>query len=209
MSLLNNLKDSIKKGVENVDLNKISNTISAGAGKLGNALTSISKRNQSSDLMVAEENAISETYESQNELISLNDNDEQEVNVQEPQDKLFDGTLSKEEAKAASAVVFAQTAAIVATQYMNYKTQALAIKKELGEIALRNQNNLAVMEKAYQERKPIIDQILKGLDKQQEQLDLYKDKELTEEEHKTYQFLLIAITKQIDSLVHLYDTIME
>ena len=65
------------------------------------------------------------------------------------------------------------------------------------------------MEKAYQERKPVIDQILKGLDKQQEQLDLYKDKELTEEEHKTYQFLLIAITKQIDSLVHLYDTIME
>ena len=209
MSLLNNLKDSIKKGVENVDLNKISNTISAGAGKLGNALTSISKRNQSSDLMVAEENAISETDESQKELIRLNDNDEQEVTVQEPQDKLFDGTLSKEEAKATSAVVFTQTAAIVATQYMNYKNQALAIKKELGEIALRNQNNLDVMEKAYKERKPIIDQILKGLDKQQEQLDLYKDKELTEEEHKTYQFLLIAITKQIDSLVHLYDTIME
>ena len=209
MSLLNNLKDSIKKGVENIDFNKISNTISTGAGKVGNVLNSISRKNQSSEIIVSEDDSISDTYENQNELISLNDNPEQELSIQESQNKLFDGTISKEEAQVATAVIFTQTAAIIATQYMNYKNQALAIKKELGEIALRNQNNLAVMEKAYQERKPVIDQILKGLDKQQEQLDLYKDKELTEEEHKTYQFLLIAITKQIDSLVHLYDTIME
>ena len=85
MSLLNNLKDSIKKGVENIDFNKISNTISTGAGKVGNVLNSISRKNQSSEIIVSEDDSISDTYENQNELISLNDNPEQELSIQESQ----------------------------------------------------------------------------------------------------------------------------
>ena len=118
--------------------------------------------------------------------------------------RIGDGQVSNQEAAA----LFATTAMLVAKQYKDYKTQALNVQKELEEISLRNQNNLDLMKQAYQERKPVIDQILKGLDEQQKQLNYYKEKELTEEEHKTYQFLLVAIIKQIDSLVHLYDTIM-
>lgn len=191
----------LKDKIESVEYReKLKNNFTSGIDKIGNVFDSISKLKVNTEFD-KNENLPAKTDKEQNSPVQINNNDEENS-----KDKK---SLTKNEVALAKALVFSQTAAMVASQYSVYKTQAQNIKRELEEIALRNQNNLAVMKQAYKERKPTINQILKGLDAQQKQLDFYKEKTLTEEEHKTYQFLLVAITKQIDSLVHLYDTIME
>ena len=210
MNILDNLK-GIKNKIEKADIKDVTSKIQNGVGKVGNIMDSITKTKKKTNALITESEAANlpqtEEINTTSEIIEhVNTSTEQS---QQPQNnKIFDGQLSTQEASVATAVLFTQTAALVASQYKDYKSQALNIKKELEEISLRNKNNLEIMKQAYNERKPVIDQILKGLDEQQQQLNYYKEKELSEEEHKTYQFLLVAITKQIDSLVHLYDSIM-
>lgn len=200
MNILENLK-GIKSKIEIADVKSVTEKIQNGVGKVGNLVDTITKTKKKAEIVSSENINLSQNTDEQIpseicEQTTINN----EVVQQQP-NKLFDGQLSTQEA-------FLSAAAIIATQYKDYKMQALNIKKELEEISLRNKNNLEIMKQAYNERKPVIDQILKGLDEQQQQLNYYKEKELSEEAHKTYQFLLVAITKQIDSLVHLYDTIM-
>jgi len=190
----------LKEKIESVEYReKLKNNFTSGIDKIGNVFDSISKLKGSTE-SEKKENLPEKTSDEQNAPVQKNNIDGQTNKEKRP--------LTKEEVELAQTFVFAQTAAMVASQYSEYKKQAQTIKKELEGIAIRNKHNLAVMKQAYKEKKPAIDQILKGLDAQQKQLDFYKEKTLTEEEHKTYQFLLVAITKQIDSVVHLYDTIM-
>lgn len=208
MSILDNLK-GIKDKIESADIKAVTGKIQNGVGKVGNFVDSITRTKKKTDELINESNKpnVSQTKDETISTDIIEQTNNTEVSSSQT-NKLFDGNLSEQEASVATAVLFTQTAALIATQYKDYKTQALNIKKELEEIKLRNENNLEIMKQAYQQRKPMIDQILKGLDEQQQQLNYYKEKELSEEEHKTYQFLLVAITKQIDSLVHLYDSIM-
>ena len=208
MNILDNLK-GIKSKIESADIKAVTGKLQNGVGKVGNLVDSITRTKKKTEELINESDKPN-VSQSKDESIStdiIEQTNNTEVSSSQT-NKLFDGNLSEQEASVATAVLFTQTAALIATQYKDYKTQALNIKKELEEIKLRNENNLEIMKQAYQQRKPMIDQILKGLDEQQQQLNYYKEKELSEEEHKTYQFLLVAITKQIDSLVHLYDSIM-
>lgn len=199
--------DKIKGITTKLEESDVQAKIQNGVKNVSGVLNSLTKaRKQSEQIIKESEEQITTLPEQTNTTVDIvEQTSDNKSNVPEPEkNRNGDGQVSNQEAAA----LFATTAMLVAKQYKDYKTQALNVQKELEEISLRNQNNLDLMKQAYQERKPVIDQILKGLDEQQKQLNYYKEKELTEEEHKTYQFLLVAITKQIDSLVHLYDTIM-
>lgn len=199
--------DKIKGITTKLEESDVQAKIQNGVKNVSGVLNSLTKaRKQSEQIIKESEEQITTLPEQTNTTVDIvEQTSDNKSNVPEPEkNRIGDGQVSNQEAAA----LFATTAMLVAKQYKDYKTQALNVQKELEEISLRNQNNLDLMKQAYQERKPVIDQILKGLDEQQKQLNYYKEKELTEEEHKTYQFLLVAITKQIDSLVHLYDTIM-
>lgn len=203
MAFLDKIKGITTKLEESDVQAKIQNGVKNVSGVF-NSLTKAKK--QSEQIIKKSEEQTTTLPEQTNTTVDIvEQTSDNKSNVPElEKSRIGDGQVSNQEAAA----LFATTAMLVAKQYKDYKTQALNVQKELEEISLRNQNNLDLMKQAYQERKPVIDQILKGLDEQQKQLNYYKEKELTEEEHKTYQFLLVAITKQIDSLVHLYDTIM-
>ena len=199
--------DKIKGITTKLEESDVQAIIQKGVKNVSGVLNSLTKAKKQSEQIIKESEEQTTTLPEQinttMDIVKQTSNNKSNVPELE-KSRIGDGQVSNQEAAA----LFATTAMLVAKQYKDYKTQALNVQKELEEISLRNQNNLDLMKQAYQERKPVIDQILKGLDEQQKQLNYYKEKELTEEEHKTYQFLLVAITKQIDSLVHLYDTIM-
>lgn len=199
--------DKIKGITTKLEESDVQAKIQSGVKNVRGVLNSLTKAKKQSEQIIKESEEQTTTLPEQinTTMDIVEQTSDNKSNVLEPEkSRIGDGQVSNQEAAA----LFATTAMLVAKQYKDYKTQALNVQKELEEISLKNQNNLDLMKQAYQERKPVIDQILKGLDEQQKQLNYYKEKELTEEEHKTYQFLLVAITKQIDSLVHLYDTIM-
>lgn len=199
--------DKIKGITTKLEESDVQAIIQKGVKNVSSVLNSLTKAKKQSEQIIKESEEQTTTLPEQinTTMDIVKQTSDNKSNVPEPEkSRIGDGLVSNQEAAA----LFATTAMLVAKQYKDYKTQALNVQKELEEISLKNQNNLDLMKQAYQERKPVIDQILKGLDEQQKQLNYYKEKELTEEEHKTYQFLLVAITKQIDSLVHLYDTIM-
>ncbi len=199
--------DKIKGITTKLEESDVQAKIQNGVKNVRGVLNSLTKAKKQSEQIIkkSEEQTTTLPEQINTTMDIVEQTSDNKSNVLEPEkSRIGDGQVSNQEAAA----LFATTAMLVAKQYKDYKTQALNVQKELEEISLKNQNNLDLMKQAYQERKPVIDQILKGLDEQQKQLNYYKEKELTEEEHKTYQFLLVAITKQIDSLVHLYDTIM-
>ena len=137
---------------------------------------------------------------------------ERSLAIQNSASNTSSGEDSVEKIKATTEVqkikAFSSVAQKVAAGYSQYKLRAQEIEKELKEISLNNKHNLEVMDRAYERQTPLIDQIIKGLDEQLSVLNTYKDRQLSESEHKTFQFLIVAITKQIDSVTHLYDLIM-